>query len=295
MPLVPKRRGHVHLLRLGGNPCLLEHDCKAPLLGQHAGDEVLLIGTGRRPPASSECVPEKPVRPDEAVAQVPGEEPEGVARCVLLESAVPCRPRLAGQPGLLLAKTPGRPPSGAHGRGIQPRGNPPATSRQEGAPVPADRHGSGQPARLRVAVGRGGGTTAAGPLYPPAVVLTHRRPGPWHQSCQESFPTAPTSRRGPAPQPTGGGGLGMVAGRERPPGPVLPPNVGPGAASRRRHGNRGMGGDRAGHGVQITAAAPQLMQSPPACNRLLGAVPPLVPRHALTRDVWRNILSHPRE
>ena len=40
--LVPKRRSHVYLLRAGGDPCLLEHDCKAPLLGQHAGDEVLL-------------------------------------------------------------------------------------------------------------------------------------------------------------------------------------------------------------------------------------------------------------
>ena len=74
VPLVPKRRGHVHLLRPGGDPCLLEHDGKAPLLGQHAGDEVLLIGTGRCPPASSECVPEGPVRQDEPVAQVPGKE-----------------------------------------------------------------------------------------------------------------------------------------------------------------------------------------------------------------------------
>ena len=51
---------------------------------------MLLIGTGRRPPASSECVPEGPVRWAEAVAQVPGEEPEGVTRRVLLESAVLC-------------------------------------------------------------------------------------------------------------------------------------------------------------------------------------------------------------
>ena len=79
IPLLPKPHGHVHLVAPGCDPCLLEHDGKAPLLGQHAGDEVLLIGTGPRPPASSECVPEGPVRWDEAVAQVPGEEPESVA------------------------------------------------------------------------------------------------------------------------------------------------------------------------------------------------------------------------
>ena len=33
VPLVPERRGHVHLLRPGGDPCFLEHDGKAPLLG----------------------------------------------------------------------------------------------------------------------------------------------------------------------------------------------------------------------------------------------------------------------
>ena len=45
----------------------------------------------------------------------------------------------------------------------------------------------------------------------------------------------------------------------------------------------------------ITAAAPQPMQLPPACHRLLRAVPSLAPRHALTRVVWRAMLSHPRE
>ena len=38
VPLVLERRGHVHLLRPGGDPCFLEHYGKAPLLGQHAGD-----------------------------------------------------------------------------------------------------------------------------------------------------------------------------------------------------------------------------------------------------------------
>ena len=32
-PVVPERRSHVHLLRPGGDPCFLEHDGKAPLLG----------------------------------------------------------------------------------------------------------------------------------------------------------------------------------------------------------------------------------------------------------------------
>ena len=45
----------------------------------------------------------------------------------------------------------------------------------------------------------------------------------------------------------------------------------------------------------ITAAAPQPMQSPPACHRLLRMVPSSAPQHALTRDVWRAILSHTRE
>ena len=75
------------------SPCLLEHDGKAPLLEQHAGGEVLFIGTGRRPPASSEGVPERPVRWDEAVAQIPGKESEGVACRVLLASAVPRKHR----------------------------------------------------------------------------------------------------------------------------------------------------------------------------------------------------------
>ena len=91
VPLVPERRGHVHLPRPGGDPRFLEHDGKAPLLGQHASDEVLLVGAGRRPPAPPECVPEGPVWRHEAVAQVPREEPQGVARHVLPQSAIPHR------------------------------------------------------------------------------------------------------------------------------------------------------------------------------------------------------------
>ena len=45
----------------------------------------------------------------------------------------------------------------------------------------------------------------------------------------------------------------------------------------------------------ITAAAPQPMRSPPACQRLLRMVPSLAPQHAFTRDVWKAVLSHTRE
>ena len=45
----------------------------------------------------------------------------------------------------------------------------------------------------------------------------------------------------------------------------------------------------------VTEAAPQPMRSPPACHRFLRAVPPLNPRHALTREAWRAMLSHPRK
>ena len=125
VPFVPKRRGHVHLLCPGGDPCLLEHDGKAPLLGQHAGDEVLLISTGHGRPASSECVPEGPVSWDQAVAQVPGEEPEGVARCVFLESAVPHQHRRGvhwGSQGCAGAMGCGEPaPRGVH-KGASPAG-----------------------------------------------------------------------------------------------------------------------------------------------------------------------------
>ena len=45
----------------------------------------------------------------------------------------------------------------------------------------------------------------------------------------------------------------------------------------------------------ITVTAPQPMRSLPACHRLLRAVPSLGPHHALTREVWRAMLSHQRE
>ena len=162
----------------------------------------------------------------------------------------PGPPCLADRPGFPMAQAPGRPPSGARGGGVQPRGNTPAALRQEGAPLPADRHGPGRPARLRVAMGRRGGATATGPLGRLAVVLTHGHPGPCRPSRQGGLPAATPPRRDPAPQPAGGSGLGTVEGGGRAPKPVFSPDARPGAA-RPGHGGRGMGGNRARHGMQV--------------------------------------------
>ena len=145
----------------------------------------------------------------------------------------------------------GRPASGTRGRGAQPRGNPPAAPRQEGTPLPADKHGSGRPTRLRVTMGRREGATAAVPLGPPVVVSAHGHPVPCHSSRQGGFPAAAPPWRGPAPQPAAGGGLGTVERRGRAPEPLFPPGPGPGATPRRGHGDLGMGGDGARHGVQV--------------------------------------------
>ena len=45
----------------------------------------------------------------------------------------------------------------------------------------------------------------------------------------------------------------------------------------------------------ITAVARHPMRPLPAFQHLLRTVPPLAPRHALTREVWQALLSHPRE
>ena len=100
----------------------------------------------------------------------------------------------------------------------------------------------GRPARLRVAMGRRGGATAAGPLGPPVVVFAHGHPDPCRPTRQGGFPAAAPPRRGPAPQPAGRGGLGTVEGRGRAPEPLFPPGPGPGATPRRGHGDRGNGG-----------------------------------------------------
>ena len=105
----------------------------------------------------------------------------------------PGAPRLAGRPGLPLAQSPKRSPGGARGRGVQPRGDPSTTPRQEGAPLPADRYDPGCPARLRMEVGHRGGTTAGGPLDPPLLVLAHRCPGTCHPGHQRGLPAAPAS------------------------------------------------------------------------------------------------------
>ena len=180
----------------------------------------------------------------------------------------PGPPHLAGRPGLFLAQAPGRPPSGIRGRGARPRSNPLTATRQEGTPLPADGHGPGRPARLRVAMGRRGGATAAGPLGPPVVVFAHRHPGPRHSSRQGGFPAAAPPRRGPAPQPAGGGRLGTVEGRRRALEPIFPPGPGPGAAPRRGHGDHEGGGDRARRGVQVDH------RGRPTAHAIAAGVPP---------------------
>ena len=42
----------------------------------------------------------------------------------------------------------------------------------------------------------------------------------------------------------------------------------------------------------ISATAWRPMRLPPACHHLFHTVPPLAPRHAFTRVVWRALLSH---
>ena len=117
--------------------------------------------------------------------------------------------------GFPLAQTPGRSLSGTRGGGTQPRNDPPAAPQQNGAPLPTDRHDPSRPAGLRVEVRRRGGTTAAGPLGPPAFVLAHGYPGPCHEGRQGGFPTTPVTRR-PVSQPAGGSGLGSMDNGYRP-------------------------------------------------------------------------------
>ena len=110
-------------------------------------------------------------------------------------------------------------------------------------------------------------------------------PCPMPPKSSRGLSTAPTPRRGSPPQPAGGGGLDTPAGGGRAPGPVLPPGAGPGAASRRGHGNRAVGGDRTQQGVQVGHfGSPATHAIATGLPRLLRAVPPLAPRHALTRE-----------
>ena len=45
----------------------------------------------------------------------------------------------------------------------------------------------------------------------------------------------------------------------------------------------------------ITPAAPHPVRSALVCHHLLQTVPPLAPRHVLTREVWRALLNQPRD
>ena len=105
-------------------------------------------------------------------------------------------------------------------------------------------------------------------LGPPVVVFANGHPCPRHSSRQGGFPAAAPPRRGPAPQPAGGGGLGMMEGRGRAPEPLFPPGPGPGPTPRRGHGDRGMGGDRARHGLQVHHCGR------PTANAIAAGVPP---------------------
>ena len=127
-------------------------------------------------------------------------------------------------------------------------------------------------------MGHKGGTTAAGLLRLPTLVIAHRHPGPCTPSHQRDFPTASVAQR-PAPEPTGGSGLGSVEGEPTPGayctmGAVEWGAIVPDTACR-----------------WITATAQRPMQPPPACHCLLPTVPPLAPHHALIREVWRALLN----
>ena len=63
-------------------------------------------------------------------------------------------------------------------------------------------------------------------------------------------------------------GLGTVEGGGRAPEPVFPPGPGPGATSRRGHGDRGIEGDCALHGVQVDHCGR------PATHAIAAGVPP---------------------
>ena len=117
-------------------------------------------------------------------------------------------------------------------------------------------------------MGRRGGATAAGPLDPPVVVLAHGHLGPRHPGRQGGFAAAAPPRRGPTPQPAGGGRLGTVEGRKGALEPLFPHGPGPGADPRRGHGDRGMGGDRARHGVQVDHGGR------PTAHAIAAGVPP---------------------
>ena len=116
------------------------------------------------------------------------------------------------------------------------------------------------------------------------------------QAVKGAFLTAAPPRRGPALQPAGGSGLGTVEGGGRAPEPVFPLVQGQALLHAEDMGTVEWGAIVPDTACRwITAAAPQPMRSPPECHSLLRAVPCLAPHHDLTREVWRAMMSHPRE
>ena len=100
------------------------------------------------------------------------------------------------------------------------------------------------------------------------------------QAVKGAFYSAAPPRRGPAPQPAGGSGLGTVEGGGRAPEPVFPPGSGPGASPRQGHGDRGRGSVCAQHGVQVdhcgrpaTQAIATGVPQPPTGSPFLGPPP----------------------
>ena len=99
--------------------------------------------------------------------------------------------------------------------------------------------------------------------YLPMDTLAHAT-----QAVKGAFPQPLLPGVGPAPQPAGGGRLGTVEGRKGALEPLFPPGPGPGADPRREHGDRGMGGDRAVHGVQVDHSGR------PTAHAIAAGVPP---------------------
>ena len=140
-----------------------------------------------------------------------------------------------------------------------------------------------------------GSSTPAGPLHLSTLVVAPGCPGPSPPGRQGGLPAALAPRRRPAPQPAGGGGLGSVA-RQWTPGPYFPLGQGQTLLHTEDMGTLEPEVMVLNTACRwVTAAAPQPMPSTEACHRLLRTVLCSAPRHALTREVWRALLSHHME
>ena len=201
----------------------------------------------------------------------------------------PGPPRLAGRPGFPLAQATGRPPSGTRDRGVQPRGYPPAAPRQEGTPLPADGHGSEWRWHVR----------RAQPLPDPWVLLLWYLPAGTLAHATQAVKGA-----FPLPQPPAvallrslQAGVAWIQWREKDgrPSPYFPLVQGQALLHA-----EGMGTVEWGSIVPDTAGG-SLRPPRSPCDRrrrataFYGWFPPLAPRHALTQEVWRAMLRHPRE